>query len=182
MKFIEKKQSVIDTDNYVRNFNYRGITKEEARLALHYAKGKYELLVHDMEYLDNKADLLIKYLGLVVGGLGAISGYLGLSTGAHFSWMTIAGISVGVVVVSLALWVRKPADMPYTMTTQTLFKIIREKKGDQIPETALALAYEKILVRLKERGIFKGKMLVIGYILILIVIGLLFLGLVVRCG
>jgi hypothetical protein len=182
MKCIEKKKSIIDTDDYVRKFNYRGITKEEAQIALRYAKAKYDLLVHDMEYLDNKADLLIKYLGLVVGGLGAINGYLGLSTCSHFSWTAIVGISVGILAMSLALWVRKPADVPYAMTVQTLFKIIKEKRGDQIPETALALAYEKVLVRLKELGKLKGYMLWIGYILIIISIALLFFSLIFRVG
>jgi hypothetical protein len=182
MKFIERQKFVKDTDEFIRGFNYRDITKEEAHIALQYAKEKYGLLIHDIEYLDNKADLLIKYVGVVVGGLGAISGYLGLSNPLQFLWMTIVGIVAGILAMCLALWVRKPVDVPSTMSVQTLFKIIREKKGDQIPETALALAYEKAMVRLKELGRLKGIVLVFAYALLIAAIGLLFLGLSFRVG
>ena len=179
MKRIEKKDSVIAADNFVKTFNSRGITKDEAQIALAYAKEKYALLAHDMEYLDDKADLLVKYLGLVVGGLGALSGYFGLSKCSHLSWMVYVGLAAGVVAMVLALWVRKPADVPYPMTLQNLFKIIKEKKGDHVPETALALSYEQVLARLKELGKFRAKILYVGYALIIVSIGFLFLGLVV---
>jgi len=182
VKRIEKKRSVIEADNFVKTFNCRGITKDEAQIALGYAKEKYALLTRDMEYLDNKADLLVKYLGVVVGGLGVVSGYLGLSRCSHLSWMVYAGIAAGVLAMALALWVRKPADVPYPMTLQNLFKIIKEKKGDHIPETALTLSYEQVLVRLKELGKLRAKILYVGYALIIVSIVLLFLGLVVGVG
>jgi len=84
--------------------------------------------------------------------------------------------------MGLALWVRKPADMPYTMSVQTLLKIICEKKGGQVPEGALALAYEKVLVRLKELAELKGVILIVGYVLLIAAVASLFLGLVLRLG
>lgn len=182
MKRIEEKDIVKNTDEFVRKFDYRGLTKDEAHLAHEYAQSKYELVVHDIEYLDNRADLLIKYLGVVIGGLGAISGYLGLSQFVRLSFFTVSGIIAGIVAMGLALWVRKPADMPYTMSVTTLLHIIGEKKGAQVPEGALALAYEKVLVRLKELTEIKGVVLIVGYVLLIAAVALLFLGLVLRLG
>jgi hypothetical protein len=182
MNRIEQKEAVKKTDEFVRRFHYEKLTVGEAHLAHEYAQKKYELVVHDLEYLDNRADLLIKYLGVVIGGLGAISGYLGLSRCVKFSVLSGAGIVLGIVAMGLALWVRKPADMPYTMSVSTLLKIIGEKKGDQVPEGALALAYEKVLVRMKELAETKGVVLTVGYVLLIAAVALLFLGLVLRLG
>lgn len=182
MNMIERKESVKRTDEFVRRFNFRKLTPAEAHLAAEYARSKYELVVHDIEYLDNRADLLIKYLGVVIGGLGAISGYLGFARCVRFSWLTGAGIVAGIVAMGLALWVRKPADMPYTMSVTTLLKIVGEKKGAQVPEGAVALAYEKVLVRLKELTEIKGTVLFVGYALLIAAVVLLFLGLVLRLG
>jgi len=182
MKWIERKKSVVDIDAYIGKFDYHDITKEEAQFILQYAKGKYDLIIHDMEILEDKADLLIKYLGLVVGGLGVVNGYFGRSTPSHLSCWAIAGLSVGLFALCLAIWVIKPTEWPYTMSVQTLLGIIKEKRGDQIPEAALALAYEGVLVRLGELGMFKGKMLWLGYVLVIISIALLFLGLIIRGG
>jgi hypothetical protein len=46
----------------------------------------------------------------------------------------------------------------------------------------LALAYEKVLVRLKELAELKGVILIVGYVLLIAAVASLFLGLVLRLG
>jgi hypothetical protein len=179
---IEKHKDVCDTDDFVKNFKHDGITKEEAQLVLNHAKEKYSLLVHDVEYLDNKADLLIKYLGIVPPGLAAISGYLGLVRSLSCGWLVPVGIIGGIVAwvaaISCALWVLKPTDMPYPPSVRKLFEELKDKKENKIPEATLALKYSKTISRLIKLGDYKGARLKWGYVLTAVSIFLLLLSFV----
>ena len=180
---IEESQDVRSMDDYAKTFKSGGITKEEAQLVLHYAKDKYSLLVHDVEYLDNKADRLIKYLGIVPPGLAAISGYLGLIRSPSCGWLVPAGIIGGIVAwvaaISFALWVLSPADMPYSVSIKNLFEEAKDRQEDKILEAALALRYGKTISRLIKLAEHKGERLKLGYILMAISVLLLLLSFVV---
>ena len=180
---IEESQDVRSMDNYAKNFKPGGITKEEAQLVLHYAKDKYDLLVHDLEYLDIKADRLIKYLGVVPPGLAALSGYLGLIRSASCGWLVPVGIIGGIVAwvaaISVAFWVLSPEDMPFGVSIQNLFEEAKDRKEDKIFEATLALRYGKTISRLIKLVDHKAERLKLGYILTAISIFLLLLSLVV---
>lgn len=180
---IEKSKAVCSMDEYVKNFKPCSITKEEAQLVLHHAKDKYSLLVHDVEYLDKKADLLIKYLGIVPPGLAAISGYLGLVRSLSCGWLVPAGIIGGIVAwvaaISFALWVLRPTDMPYPASIQNLFEETKDRKEDRVLEVMLALKYGQAIGRLIKLGNIKGERLKWGYVLTVVSIFLLLLSFVV---
>ncbi len=175
---IEENEDVRSMDDYAKNFKHGDITEKEAQLVLQYAKDKYSRLVNDVEYLDNKADRLIKYLGIVPPGLAAISGYLASFQQsasiqsrlfASCGWLVpagiIGGIATWVAAISFALWVLSPADNPCSVSIQNLFEEAKDRKEGKILEAALALRYGKTISRLIRLADHKGERLKLGYIL-----------------
>lgn len=179
---IDSDKDVRNTDKFVNDFDYCRFKKEEAQLVLQYAKEKHSVYVHDVEYIDKKADLLIKYLGIVPPALAAISGYLGLNETSGIGWPVvvaiIGGVATWVVAISYALWVVKPGDMPYPSSVEKLCDAMRDRKADKTLEAVLALRYEQVNSRLIILGNIKGNRLKIGYMLTAISIFLLFLSLI----
>ena len=180
MKSIEKMKRVVELDEYVTEFDYNNIEKCEAEFALDYAKERFTLLSQDSEYLDNKADQLIKYFGVIVGLLGALMGYIGKPIGSPLSWMFIVGIITGILSMGFALWVRKPRSVPYPMSVIYIFKLIKVRKGEHVPIAAEALSFEKASVRLSIVNSRKGYLLWFGYILLILAMTLLFLNIILR--
>jgi hypothetical protein len=178
-EIIEKKKSVVETDAYVVAYKYGDVGKEEAKLILQYAKEKYGLLANDGECLDSKADLLVKYLGLVPPALTALIGYLGPGSRCHFHLLELFGIGAGIttwlVALYMALQAARPGDMPYPPTIKNL---LQDMKDGRPAEMVLALKYEQSVARIKELGNMKGNKLKWGYGLMAASILLLLLSLI----
>lgn len=178
-EIIEGKDSVKEIDEYVKHFNYAEVGKDEAPFLLRFAQDKYGLLVHDGECLDAKADLLVKYLGLVPPALAALISYLGPGGHGYFSWWELGGLFGGlgawIGAMGFALWAAKPGDMPYPPTMRNL---LQDAPVDRPIEMVLALKYEQSIAALIELGNMKGKKLKCGYWLMAASIALLFFSLI----
>ena len=176
---IERNASVKETDAYVNGFDYAGISRDKGQFLLRYAEDKHGLLVHDGEHLDAKADLLIKYLGLVPPALATLIGYFGSVRTRPLAWWEVAGLIAGIVAWAVAicfsLWAGKPGDMTYPPTMKDL---LRDAHSDRPIEMVLALKYEQSIVALKVLGNMKGKKLKWGYGLMAVSIVLLLLCLI----
>lgn len=172
---IEEKRSVIEMDRFVEGFDYTSVDKENAKLLLQYAKERHGLLVHDGECIDAKADLLVKYLGLIPPALAALISYLGPLRNGHLSCLLLVGLVVGIVTWLAALYfplcAAKPDDMPYPSTIEAL---LPDAKKDRPVEMVLALKYEQSAVAIKELGIIKSEKMDWGYRLMFVSIALLF--------
>jgi len=177
-KNILKLQEVRDIKKFIDDFDYNNCTKEEGELSLKYTEKKYDTLVKDIEFLDHKSDLLIKYLGLGTGGLGIILGYFSQINYWPIFTLFSLGFVCWVISVILSLASSKPSAMPYPMTTQKIFKILQQKEGYNVAVMKQALSYGYACIILRHTGIKKGELLHWAYIGMVVSMCLFFLSLI----
>ena len=174
-KNIGKIKEIQDAKNYIANFDYRHFTKEEAEISLKYAENKYDKITKDIEFLDNKSDLIIKFLGLGTGILGVILGYTSKIKNLPLILPFLIGFAFWIVSIILSLLSTKPSAMPYPMQSQKIFTMIKKREGAKKMIIKQALSYMLVGIMLKHIEIKKGALLHLAYIGMVISMSLFFL-------
>jgi len=164
---IENDRSFQEFSDYVQNFDYSQVSDED--YLLEYAKDKYSETKQTAEYVDDKADALIKYLGLGTGGVGA---FLGLSFGEIVCLPQIISLCIGILggfiwaaAVIMALQIRNPAEMPFPSKLDVLINVMKETKSKRITKIATMLAYQKASIGQSVVGRIKGERLQLAFTL-----------------
>lgn len=149
---------------FAESFNFSNI--EEADWILDYAQKRFELARKYVEYLDEKAESLIKYLGLGTAFFGLIFGLFKSKFVTLTKYAIIIGIILWIISVLIAIAVRTPWDMPYPPSVKRVFEYIKKEKESQKAKARLALNYGYSVVGQKIIGRFKARYLQISYYLL----------------
>lgn len=119
----------------------------------------FELMMEYVDCLDEKADALIKYLGLGTGFVGFFLGSFFSKFNTIEKGLFFLGILSWVISVSLTLLIRTPSHVSYPPPITTAFKDM-DKYNDQIATQAkFSLYYERAAVGQMIVGDDKAKLL-----------------------
>ncbi len=143
-----------------------------AEALLQYAKDNFNHIKESAEYVERKADDVIKYLALGTGLLGILIKFEPSCRSAGTSWTLLGGGFVfWVIAFLIALVARYQASYTYPENLRYLFEKMQKKGDDQnTVRTEMALSYERARISHYYRGKRKAVFLKISYFSLLIAV------------
>jgi len=188
-EILRSKRSRIEADSeYLKAVEFKktfdfGNPKfiENADWVLNLARKRFDLMDVHVRYLDDKADKLIQYSGLVVAVvavlLGVFGGKIGLTT------IVIIGIALLLLVMAVlaALSVRMKFSRPHPPNVQTVFKSVEKADSRLAAQARVSLIYGKAIAANMVVSRVKGlrlrcanALMILGFVVLLIGFGVQF--------
>jgi hypothetical protein len=162
---IRQDKEFNDLKEFRKNFDYSDL--KDVSWVLSHSKERFKMMKDYVEYLDGKADALIRYLGLGTGVLGLF---------LKFSFAPSSKLSQGAILIGGVFWIasllhalsiRQPVIMPYPPSTEFVFKCI--KKEDHLrAQVKVAFEYELSAIGQKIVGGIKAKRMRFAYLWLVI--------------
>ena len=106
----------------------------------------FQLMMDYVDCLDQKADALIKYLGLGTGFVGFFLGSFFCKFNSLEKGIFFLGILAWIVSVSLTLFIRTPSSVSYPPPITTAFKDMCEYSDQGAVQAKFSLYYERAAV------------------------------------
>lgn len=170
-KDVKKDPTYKKAADYMESFAYDNLRLvNNADWVLEHAKKRFDLMQENVREIDEKADTVIRYIGLIVGAgvlfVGAFSGNLGS--------VLLLGIIVASILLTLsaffALLVRKPTEVPHPPTVQDVFEYLNRTKSALEAHAKLALVYGRAIAALVVIGRIKGQWLYWAHVFLFFVL------------
>jgi len=141
-----------------------------------HVKANFNYAKESVEYLEKKADDLIRYLGLGTGLLGFLLNY----SVKHFERESILLISIGFIFwltsLVLALFIRRPNAYLYPAKSSQIFSFMDNYRTDANALKAwISIAYEKSIINHRKIGKKKARILNIAYFFLIFALVFFFL-------
>lgn len=164
---MKKISEMKEVSKLIKNINYSNF--QNHGWLLEYAQKNFELAKNYVEYLDQKAESIVKYLGL--GSLLAILFNSNLRTLPSDSKIIfIAGIVSWVISALMALITRNPSSIKYPNPIHFAFKYVKKYKETHSLKIRLAGGYEKAFISQVVEGRKKAKLLQVSYCFFMVAI------------
>lgn len=160
-RMVENDWEYKEMVKFRKNFDYSDI--KETGWVLDYAQEKFKLMRDYVEYLDDKADAMLRYLGLGTGVLGYILG------SSFTCFVPLSKIFIGLCVIFwiisilFALAIKQPYGMPYPPKTKVVFNYMKKYKEKNEVQARIALQFDETALGQKLIGLIKAKRLQWAY-------------------
>jgi len=107
------------------------------------AQKNFQLMMEYVDCLDEKADALIKYLGLGTGFVGFFLGSFLCKFNTYEKGLFFLGILSWIISVMLTLFIRMPSNISYPPPITTAFKDMDEYNDQKAAQAKFSLYYER---------------------------------------
>jgi len=166
-------------DDFIDNINYPNV--KNADILLEQARANFQFVKNSVEYLEKKADDLIRYLGLGTGLIGILLNYSFGNLATASTVIILGGFFSWIFAIILAISIRNPSSYFYPAPIEYAMHFM-EKYGTepQSLKSWIALAYEKSMIGHRKIGDKKANRLNIAYIFLVIALALFFLSFLLK--
>lgn len=178
-RFKKKRETYEEIDEFIENIDFPNV--KNADILLEHARKNFEVAKDSVEYIEKKADDLIKYLGLGTGLVGILLNYSFTSFDLANKFIILAGYVFWIFSIILSLTIRRPSSYPYPVPLDKAFYFMQKFSSEpQALKAWISLAYEKTMkgyIVIIEK---KAKRLDIAYILLVAALWLFFVSFLLR--
>jgi hypothetical protein len=178
-RILKEEDEIVAFDDFTNNVNYPNV--KNADVLLDQARENFQFVANSVEYLEKKADDLIRYLGLGTGLVGILLNFSFSHLENANKLIVFVGFIAWLISIIFAISIRKtssyfyPAPVDYAMS-------FMNKYGDdpQSLKSWIALAYEKSMIRHRITGDKKAAKLNTAYVFLVSALGLFFLSFLLK--
>jgi hypothetical protein len=166
-KFFLRKKDIVAKKEYqnvkelIKKFDPN--TQKDPEWKLEYVHNKFELMKNYVEYLDEKADSLVKYATIGTALIGLMLGVINSSLRSWGLYTIFAGLGLWIISIIIAISVRTPYDTPYPPSIRKIYEYETKYSEQPIVKARLVLGYACAIVGQKIIGRFKAKRLQVAY-------------------